>query len=257
MARSRNIKPGFFTNEVLGEMSPLARILFAGMWCHADREGRLEDRMKRLKPQVLPYDDCDIEALAQCLHDAGLVYRYVVDGKGYIQVIEFKKHQNPHVKEQASTIPAPDMHRACTGVAGLIPDSLNLIPSSLIPDSSVLDSLKPKPGKVKNNTHSASACNRPPEVSEQVWIDFMAIRKAKRSPLTATALAGIQREATKAGMSLQDALAVACERGWQGFKADWITSSDGHGRKNLVERNKSSLDQWVNKETGGNEHEIK
>jgi hypothetical protein len=136
MARSRNIKPGFFTNEVLGELPPLARILFAGMWCHADREGRLEDRMRRMKPQVLPYDECDIDALAQCLHDAKLVHRYVVGGKGYIQVIEFKKHQNPHVKEQLSTIPAPDMHGASTGVAGLIPDSLNLIPDSLKPQTS-------------------------------------------------------------------------------------------------------------------------
>jgi hypothetical protein len=155
VARSRNIKPGFFTNEVLGELPPLARILFAGMWCHADREGRLEDRMKRLKPQVLPYDECDIDALAQCLHDAGMVQRYVVDGKGYIQVLQFAKHQNPHVKEQASTIPAPCMPGANTSVAGLIPDSLNLIPSSLIPDSSLLDSLKPKPGKVKNTARGA------------------------------------------------------------------------------------------------------
>ena len=48
MARARNIKPGFFANENLAECDPLARLLFAGLWCLADREGRLEDRPKRI-----------------------------------------------------------------------------------------------------------------------------------------------------------------------------------------------------------------
>lgn len=133
MARSRNIKPGFFTNEVLGELEPLARLLFAGLWCHADREGRLEDRLKRLRPQIFPFDDCNIEELAQCLHDAGMILRYVIDGKRYIQILNFKKHQNPHIKEAQSTIPAPDKNGFSMEVATLIPDSLNLIPDSLNP----------------------------------------------------------------------------------------------------------------------------
>ena len=132
MARSRNIKPGFFTNEHLGELDPLARLLFAGLWCHADREGRLEDRLKRLKPQILPFDNCDIEALANSLFKKGFIQRYVVDGKGYIQISEFRKHQNPHMKEQPSTIPAPDKHQTSMSVAHLIPDSFNLIPDSFI-----------------------------------------------------------------------------------------------------------------------------
>lgn len=143
MTRSRNIKPGFFTNEVLGELDPLARLLFAGLWCHADREGRLEDRLRRLKPQILPFDNCDIEELAQCLHHAKLVHRYVVDGKGYIQIIKFKDHQNPHIKEGPSTIPAPDKHSSSTVVAGPITDSLNLIPDSRFPSTT---SPEPKNG---------------------------------------------------------------------------------------------------------------
>jgi hypothetical protein len=63
---------------------------------------------------------------------------------------------------------------------------------------------------------------RPEGVSESVWADFLTVRKAKRAPLTQTALDGIQREAAKAGMGLHDALALCCARGWQGFKADWV-----------------------------------
>lgn len=62
---------------------------------------------------------------------------------------------------------------------------------------------------------------RPDEVSESVWQDFQAIRKAKRAPLTDTAMDGIRREAMKAGIGLGDAIAYCCEAGWQGFNAGW------------------------------------
>jgi len=65
MARARNIKPGFFMDDVLAEIEPLGRILFAGLWCIADREGRLEDRPKRIKAEVLPYDECDMDNLLE------------------------------------------------------------------------------------------------------------------------------------------------------------------------------------------------
>ena len=44
MARARNIKPGFFKNEILGVADPLYSLLFEGLWVLADRAGRLEDR---------------------------------------------------------------------------------------------------------------------------------------------------------------------------------------------------------------------
>lgn len=59
-------------------------------------------------------------------------------------------------------------------------------------------------------------------VDESVWNDFLTLRKSKKASLTATALRGIEREAGKAGMSLQEVLQICCERGWAGFKADWV-----------------------------------
>lgn len=68
MARSRNIKPRFFTNDVLGKLPALTRLLFAGLWTISDREGRLEDRPMRIRAEVLPYDDtCDPEEMLQSL----------------------------------------------------------------------------------------------------------------------------------------------------------------------------------------------
>lgn len=103
--RARNIKPGFFINEQLAECCFAARILFEGLWCLADREGRLEDKPKKIKIQILPYDDVDADELLSELQDKDLIVRYVVNGCNYIEIPTFKKHQNPHMKEPKSVIP--------------------------------------------------------------------------------------------------------------------------------------------------------
>lgn len=107
MARMRTIKPGYFTNELLADVPPLGRILFAGLWCHADRKGRLEDRPRKLKVEILPYDDCDIDLLLEALAEKRFIVRYAVGGACYIQVVTFSVHQSPHKHERASTIPPP------------------------------------------------------------------------------------------------------------------------------------------------------
>lgn len=108
MARKRSIEPGFFKNEDLGECSPLARLLFAGMWCWADREGRLEDRPRRLAAEILPYDRVeDAEALVGQLAERGFIERYEVNGKKLLQISTFGAHQDPHPRETPSDLPGP------------------------------------------------------------------------------------------------------------------------------------------------------
>jgi len=133
MARARNLKPSFFTNDILAEVPALGRLLFQGLWCVADREGRLADRPRKLKAEILPYDDCDVEAMLCMLAERGFIQRYQVDGERFIQVVNFTKHQNPHVKESASSIPAPDKHSASTVQASEIPERAGLNPDSLNP----------------------------------------------------------------------------------------------------------------------------
>lgn len=163
MARSRNIKPGFFTNDVLGELPPLARLLFAGLWTLCDREGRTEDRPKRIKAEILGYDDCSCDELLESLHKAGFILRYESDGVRVIQVLNWNKHQNPHQKESASTINAPclsgaspvqeqDKQQPPTVRAGLIPSLL--IPDSLYSDA---DASAGKPAAGKSAEEMAKA----------------------------------------------------------------------------------------------------
>ena len=68
----------------------------------------------------------------------------------------------------------------------------------------------------------AELIEKPSGVSEQVWNDFMTLRKAKRAPLSATALSAITKEAEKAAMHIEEALTECVTRGWQSFKAEWI-----------------------------------
>ena len=105
MARARNIKPGFFLNDLLAEIEPLGRLLFAGLWTIADREGRLEDRPKKIKAAVLPYDECDVDRLLDELEKRDFIIRYEVNGEKFIQIAKWEKHQNPHYKEVKSEIP--------------------------------------------------------------------------------------------------------------------------------------------------------
>lgn len=81
-----------------------------------------------------------------------------------------------------------------------------------------------KQGSKENKNPKRGPVSRPDDVAETVWSDFVALRKAKRAPLTETALDAIRSEAGKARISLQAALETCCARGWQGFKAEWIGS---------------------------------
>lgn len=81
----------------------------------------------------------------------------------------------------------------------------------------------------EENTKEPKSKNTPREiallfegVAEQVVNDFKRLRQNKRAPITPTAVDGIRREAVKAGYSLEQALITCCERGWTGFKADWV-----------------------------------
>lgn len=139
--RARNIKPGFWENEDLVEMPMCARLCFIGLWCLADRDGKLEHRPKKIKLQLFPYDDVDIGQTLASLGSAGLILFYTIDNIEYIQIVNFNKHQSPHVREAESKLPNPEestqkgTQKHNLGMAQATPrqpDSLN--PDSLNPD---------------------------------------------------------------------------------------------------------------------------
>jgi hypothetical protein len=146
--RARGIKPGLYTNEELAECSFQARFLFPGLWMLADREGRLEDRPKRIKGELFPYDDIDVDALLCELASHGFIVRYEVDATRSIQIATFSRHQRPHSNEAKRVIPPcpgvlPAMEESTSDQGGkdLQSKSEALRPSSLIPSSLTTSSL--------------------------------------------------------------------------------------------------------------------
>ena len=108
MARARNIKPAFFMNEELVELRYEVRLLFIGLCTLADKAGRLEDRPKRIKMNLFPADDIDIDAALDDLGAKGFVLRYEVNNYQLIQIVNFLKHQKPHHQEKESELPSPN-----------------------------------------------------------------------------------------------------------------------------------------------------
>ena len=113
MARIRYLKPDFFKDEDIKELSFEARLFYQGLWVQADRDGRGEDRPERLKIEIMPYDEIDAEKIMQilaCPKKNGkrpFVIRYEIDGEKYYQIINWQKHQKPHKTERDSDIPPP------------------------------------------------------------------------------------------------------------------------------------------------------
>jgi len=106
MARVRFIKPQLFENEILGTMDGDSVLLFTGLWCMADREGRLEDRPLRIKAKLFPYREVAVESSLTRLTESGFLIRYNVNGVSYIQIANWDKHQRPHPTEKKSEIPS-------------------------------------------------------------------------------------------------------------------------------------------------------
>lgn len=120
MARMRSIKIGFFENELLAECDPLARLLFAGLWCLADKDGCVEYRPKRIKKQLLPWDECDIHQLHQQLSARGFIsFFQSADGREALRIVKFSEHQRPHKDERSYGL--TEMHGSFPAVGGNSP----------------------------------------------------------------------------------------------------------------------------------------
>ena len=175
MPRARNIKPGFFKNEDLAECSPWARLCFAGLWTLADREGRLEDRPKRIKAELFAFDAIEVEPLLAELDARGFLVRYRNEDGSFIQISKFTTHQTPHYSEKKSVIKPPELQESAPDEAdkkpGVAPeDSKSQVvikrgsqpPDSLNPDSLNPDSLNPE----EDSDADASGGQPPPDKAE-------------------------------------------------------------------------------------------
>jgi hypothetical protein len=111
------------------------------------------------------------------------------------------------------------------------------------PKVEIEDKQKPTPSSSSSSSSPSSSTTSstkkntvapPIGVTDSVWQDWLSLRKTKKAAVTQTAIDGIAREASKAGVSLQVALETCCARGWTGFKADWL--KDKGEQKSFAEK---------------------
>lgn len=275
MARARNIKPSFFQNDQLVELPFETRLLFIGLWTLADREGRLEYRPKKIKMEIFPADNVDVSKSVKELLDNGFITVYESNNVKVIQVTNFKKHQSPHGTEKDSLLPdCNSFYTVNERNKGLVTGKFSLLqvidnpiisnntvkeplsnvnlPSdnALNPESRILN---PECGILNMETHAVAPKTKKIGLSDLIGLgineqfaqDWIEIRKAKRAPLTKTALDAIIKEAEKAKLSLNDAIRVCVENSWQGFKADWYQNLN---KQSSGQRKTPKPDDFSNKD---------
>lgn len=194
MARIRSIKPETFTDSDLGELPPLHRWLYVGMWGHADCEGKLLDKPRELRVKILPYDDgADADAMLWDLAEAGFLIRYECGGVRYLIIPSLPKHQKfhrdekpkgyPHVaastvltrcQHPASTLPALGQHPARSAVNGELctvngeRGSVNESGGTAVSTAARALEKKSEPSDPKQTTRGERPPTPPPPATERV-----------------------------------------------------------------------------------------
>ena len=80
----------------------------------------------------------------------------------------------------------------------------------------------PEKRREETDKEKEKETDTPSGVSQQVWDSFVKQRKIKKAQVTALVIDGIQKEADKAGWTLEMALNEVVVRNWQSFKAEWV-----------------------------------
>ena len=78
---------------------------------------------------------------------------------------------------------------------------------------------------ITNNQEKNTTPQRPEDVSDSVWKDWLRHRKGLRASVTETVINRIRKEADKASMPLESVFELMCARGWRGFEAEWVKKS--------------------------------
>ena len=128
-------------------------------------------------------------------------------------------------------IPESKVNQALTKLSHWLErDDIDVISSGYQSDAPETETETESERETKKETRVQKALACPINVNPEIWADFLVIRKAKKAPVTAAAIAGIEREARKAQWSLEKALVECCARGWAGFKAEWVNKEQNQNK---------------------------
>ena len=242
-SRIRTVKPELFRHEGLFEAEqesglPL-RLAFIGLFTVCDREGIFRWQPRQLKLDVMPYDLHDFSRVLDALVTRGFVVRYACGSDEYGAIPTFTRHQVINNREKSSEFPSIEQ------ADKVYSNETNGLPTqeARVNDASTTRHGNDQgEGKGREGEQEGKGKGKGNARVGDAWLaslvelgadpkhckDWMAVRKQKRAPApTETVIAAMQREARKANITVAAAVQICAERGWQGFKADWLANKPG------------------------------
>lgn len=206
---NRIIREGILTSPKLAKLGWAEEVFYRRLLSVVDDFGRYYADPGMLRAACYPrqlnkVSDSDVGKWLAQVAEAALVRVYPAeDGERYLEVVKFDQQ----VRAKKSKFPVPP--------STCVADAKQTLANAHLDVDVDVDDQRPQ----------AVAVELFEGIDPQVVKDFRALRSKKKAPITETAVAGIRREADKAGLGLEAALRMCCERGWTGFKADWVSGS--------------------------------
>ena len=145
---------------------------------------------------------------------------WLADDPQGVVILHFEEHNGESAKKRCQTARRVAAFKARNSEETPVePEGNATTVSTALPREEKRREEEPNTGKTARKRATPSC---PDGVDESVWTDWIALRKAKRAPVTGTVVAEAESEALKAGMTFEAFLRVWCARGSQGLQADWL-----------------------------------
>ncbi len=213
---NRIIRESILTSDRVDSLDSAAEVFYRRLLSKVDDYGRFDARPSILRAALFPLRldrvrEADCSRWIAACEKAGLIVLYSHDDKPYLEV-QFTGWP----KRTPSKYPSPDGLQTFANICEQM--KINVGPNV------VVDVVVDVDGSTSADAELFAGIN------PQVIRDFKALRKAKKAVITQTALDGIKREADKAGYTMEQALKTCCERGWVGFKAEWVVGQGAAGK---------------------------
>jgi hypothetical protein len=216
---TRYLKPGVRDSESIEALSANAEILYYRLIVTVDDFGRYDARPSMVKAACFPIREAmsasKVEALLKELSEHGLIVVYQVEGKPYIQLCKWDNV--PRAKESKY----PALENGCIQMYADVCSTNTDAPLTVTVT------------KTQTVTKTTTA---PEGVSSEVWDSFVKHRKSKGAQITPLVMQTIEREAAKAGWSMEAALTEVVVRNWQSFKAKWVDESKANSTETAYQK---------------------
>jgi hypothetical protein len=242
---TRYLKPGICDSDRIDKCDPLAETLWYRLLVNVDDYGRLDARPAVVKARCFPLKEFitndEVEALLRTLAYANLIQLYTdVCGCRYLQICLWDNV--PRSKESKF----PPFDETCIQMYTDVQQLHTNLPVTGTVTETVNRKQKPETG-TETETRKKNAQTMLAElgVEDQPAKDWLDVRKAKRAPLTKTALEDLVREAEKAGITVNEAVTICARRSWQGFNASWDWKGAGKSHQTPDERRMASTDRAI------------